>query len=213
MHRFTRALVSLAFVASSAGAQQTSMPTQNLSAAQFSVRALRIGDVLRVLVWREPTLSGDFAVDQDGIITLPMLGARKADQVPWAALRDSIMAGYQRELRTPTVTLTPLRRVYVLGSVLRPGMYMLDPTFGLEGAVSLAGGAGPDGNLDRIRITREGNVFAERIPVKTTPDKYDVRSGDQLFIERRSWIDRNSTLLLTSVISLAGLAVTLAARN
>ena len=213
MHRFTRALVSVALVASGAGAQQTSMPTQNLSTAQPSVLALRIGDVLRVAVWREPTLSGDFAVDQDGIITLPMLGARKADQVPWTTLRDSIMAGYKRELRTTTITLTPLRRVYVLGSVLRPGMYMLDPTFGLEGAVSLAGGAGPDGNLDRIRVTRDGNVFPERIPVKTTSDKYDVRSGDQLFIERRSWLDRNSTLLLTSVISLAGLAVTLAARR
>lgn len=189
------------------------MLEQNPSTTQRSVLALRIGDVLRVAVWREPTLTGDFAVDQDGIITLPMLGPRKADGVPWTLLRDSIMAGYQRELRTPTVTLTPLRRVYVLGSVLRPGTYMLDPTFGLEGAVSLAGGAGPDGNLDRIRVTRDGSVFLKRIPVTTMPDRYDVRSGDQLFIERRSWVDRNSTLLLTSVISLAGLAVTLAARK
>ncbi len=213
MHRFARALILLAFVVPSAGAQQPSMTAPNASAALSPVQPLRIGDALRVLVWREPTLSGDFVVDQDGLITLPMLGTRKADQVPWAALRDSIMSGYKRELRTPTITLTPLRRVFVLGSVLRPGLYMLDPTFGLEGAVSLAGGAGPDGNLDRIRITRDGQVFPERIPVKTTPDKYDVRSGDQLFIERRSWFDRNSTLLLTSIISLAGLAVTLAARK
>lgn len=213
MHRLACALVLLATATLSAEAQQPATPSRVVASEQQSVLPLQIGDVLRVAVWREPTLSGDFSVDQDGLITLPMLGTRKAVQVPWPALRDSIMAGYNRELRNATVTLTALRRVYVLGSVLRPGMYMLDPTFGLSGAVALAGGASPDGNLDRIRVVRDGKVLVERIPVKATPDIYDVRSGDQLFIERRSWLDRNSTLLLTSIISLAGLAVTLAARN
>ena len=174
---------------------------------------LRVGDVLRVAVWREPALSGDFPVDQDGYVTLPLLGIRRADGMPWLRLRDSLLAGYRRELRTESISLTPLRRIYVLGSVLRPGLYMLDPTLGLEGAVALAGGAGLDGNLDRIRVMRDGQVFLDRIPVKATGQQYDVRSGDQLFVERRSWIDRNSTLLLTSVILLAGIVVSLASRR
>ncbi|MGV3710371.1 MAG: polysaccharide biosynthesis/export family protein [Gemmatimonas sp.] len=214
MYRLSIALIAAALASVNAGAQQmpASVPVAS-SGAETTVAPLQIGDVLRVLVWREPTLSGDFAVDQDGLVTVPMVGARKASGVPWTQLRDSIMAVYSRELRTPTVTLTPLRRVFVLGSVLRPGMYMLDPTFGLGGAISAAGGANPEGNLERIRVVREGKIVAKGIPASSTPDQYQMLSGDQMFVERRSWLDRNSTLLLTSVISLAGIAVTLAARN
>lgn len=188
------------------------MPAQIPQSAQSPITALQIGDVLRIAVWREPSLTGDFPVDQEGMLTLPMLGTRKADGVPWTLLRDSLMAGFKRQVRTDAITLTPLRRVYVLGSVLRPGMYMLDPTFGLEGAVSLAGGAGFDGNLDHIRVIRDGNIVADRISVKKSVAHFEVRSGDQVFVERRGWFDRNSTLLLTSVISLAGIVVSLATR-
>ncbi|MEO7996904.1 MAG: polysaccharide biosynthesis/export family protein [Gemmatimonadaceae bacterium] len=200
-------------MASSLSAQQSSMPAQNPTGAPLTTVALQIGDVLRIYVWREPTLTGDFPVDQYGMITLPMLGARKADGVPWTALRDSLLAGFQRQVKTDAITLTPLRRVYVLGSVLRPGLYMLDPTFGLQGAVSLAGGAGPDGDLDHIRVLRDGAVVVDRISVKKAVSQFEVRSGDQVFVERRGWFDRNSTLLLTSVISLAGIVVSLASRN
>jgi len=214
MHRIALALVSLFALASSLSGQQLPVPAPTTTSVGSSGNVeLRVGDVLRVSVWREPALSGEFPVDQAGYITLPLLGLRRADGVPWLQLRDSLLAGYRRELKTETIALTPLRRIYVLGSVLRPGLYLLDPTLGLEGAIALAGGAGLDGNLDRIRVMREGNVLLERIPVKATTAEYEVRSGDQLFVQRRSWIDRNSTLLLTSVISLAGIVVSLVAAS
>ncbi|MEO7359352.1 MAG: polysaccharide biosynthesis/export family protein [Gemmatimonadaceae bacterium] len=189
------------------------MPVQTSEAASASIAPLQIGDVLRIQVWREPTLTGDFAVDREGLVTVPMLGSIRAIGVPWITLRDTLMAGFRRQVKTDAITLTPLRRVYVLGSVLRPGMYMLDPTFGLEGAVSQAGGAGPDGDLDHIRVIREGIIVADHVSVKKAVAQFDVRSGDQVFVERRGWFDRNSTLLLTSVISLAGIFISLATRN
>jgi protein involved in polysaccharide export with SLBB domain len=216
MYRLSIALIVAALASLNADAQQTATPasgTMVTANAESPVAPLQIGDKLRVLVWREPKLSGEFAVDQDGILTLPMVGPRQAHDVPWVQLRDSIMTAYNRELRTPTITLTPLRRVFVLGSVLKPGMYMVDPTVGVGGAVAVAGGANPEGNLQRIRVMRDGKVVSKSISASSTTEKYQMRSGDQLFVERRSWFDRNSALLLTSVISLAGIAVTLAARN
>ena len=189
------------------------MPPQSTQISPAAIAPLEVGDVLRVQVWREPTLTGDFSVDREGLVTLPMLGSLRASGVPWNTLRDSLMAGFRRQVKTDAITLTPLRRVYVLGSVLRPGMYMLDPTFGLEGAVSQAGGAGPDGNLDHIRVIRDGVIVADHVSVKKAVAQFDVRSGDQVFVERRGWFDRNSTLLLTSVISLAGIVISLATRN
>ena len=174
---------------------------------------MHVGDVLRVAVWREPTLSGDFPVDEMGFVSLPMIGRHRATGIVWSILRDSLLTAFKQQIITPSIQLIPMRRVYVLGSVLRPGVYMLDPTFGLEGAISLAGGAGIEGNIDRIRVLRDGKIYLDKLALKTSRAVYDIRSGDQLVIARRSWFDRNSTLLLTSFISVAGIYVTLATRK
>lgn len=181
--------------------------------APDSALQLRAGDVLRVAIWREVGLSGDFPVDETGYVTLPLLGRFRADASAWGVLRDSLLASYRRQIRSESITLTPLRRLYVLGAVLRPGVYVLDPTFGLEGAISLAGGAGPEGNLERVRILRGGKTIAEKVSLTKSASEYDVRSGDQLFVDRRGWFDRNSALLLTSFLTLAGLVATLATRR
>ena len=208
----------LGAVTSRASAQEVvvqPLPAQPAVArtAQDSALQLRAGDVLRVAIWREPGLSGDFQLDESGYVTLPLLGRRRADATPWILLRDSIVVAFRRQVRAESITLTPLRRLYVLGAVLRPGVYVLDPTFGLEGAISLAGGAGLDGNLERVRILRGGKTIAERVSLTKSANEYDVRSGDQLFVDRRGWADRNSALLLTSFLTLAGLVATIATRR
>ena len=187
--------------------------TQPMPRAADELLQLQAGDVVRVAIWREAGLSGDFPVDERGYVTLPLLGIRRADASPWGALRDSLITAYRRELRAETILLTPLRRLYVLGAVLRPGIYMLDPTYGLEGAISLAGGAGPEGNLESVRILRDGKTIASRVSLTKSANAYAVRSGDQLFVDRRSWVDRNSALLLTSVLSIAGIVATLLTRR
>lgn len=212
MHRIALALLLFAASAMPLQAQRSSLDTVPVSMS-LTAQPLQVGDAIRVAISREPTLSGDFLVDEDGQVALPLLGRLRASGRPWRPLRDSVEAAYRRELRAEAITLVPLRRVYVLGSVMRPGVYMLDPTFGLQGAISLAGGAGLEGNIERIRIDRGGNILLRRVALNTPPSTYEVRSGDQVFVERRSWIDRNSTLLLTSVISVAGIIVTLARRN
>ena len=47
---------------------------------KFSIEA---GDVVRVRIWREPGLDGDFQVDEQGRLTLPLLGTRAVAGVPW----------------------------------------------------------------------------------------------------------------------------------
>jgi protein involved in polysaccharide export with SLBB domain len=205
MRRIAIALAALCVQAFSLGAQSSPTPV--------AAPALRIGDALRVVISREPKLGGDFPIDEAGFVSLPIIGRWRAVPANWPALRDSLLDAYRHELRSEVITVNPLRRVYVLGSVMKPGMFMLDPTVGLQGAIALAGGAGPEGNLDRIRVQRDGARLPVRISLNTTPPVYDVRSGDEIFVERRSWADRNSALLLTSLISIAGIAITLATRK
>jgi protein involved in polysaccharide export with SLBB domain len=173
------------------------------AAAQPGTDALTLqpGDLLRITIWREPDLSGDFTVDERGRITLPLLGALQVAQVPVGTLRDTLISRYARELRNPSINIVPLRRVNVLGEVTRPGLYPVDPTMTLADVVAMAGGTGPTGDLRAIRLVRDGTVILERVEPGMPLTTADVRSGDQVFVGRRSWLDRNSGTLLATVLS------------
>jgi polysaccharide export outer membrane protein len=164
---------------------------------------LRPGDAIRVEIWREGDLSGEFPVGVDGTVTLPLLGRRRLVDIPLAQVRDTLTALYQVHLRNPSINVTPIRRVSVLGEVQRPGLYGADPTLSLAGVVALAGGATPEGNLKRIRIVREGAVYRETVGAGETLSGADIRSGDQIIVEERSWMSRNSQFVIGALLSLA----------
>ncbi|HKP74770.1 MAG TPA: polysaccharide biosynthesis/export family protein [Longimicrobiaceae bacterium] len=163
---------------------------------------LRPGDLLRVTIWREPDLTGDFQVSENGTVTFPMLGVRPVAGIPLVQLRESLMREYLQQLRNPSITITPLRRVNILGEVRTPGLYSVDPTVSLLGALALAGGTTPEGDLQRVSLTRAGARMAERLTATETLDRLDVRSGDQIVVQRRTWMSRNSATVVASLISL-----------
>lgn len=171
---------------------------------------LRPADLIRVTLLREPDLSGEFEVDERGNVTLPLIGSQRVTESSWMALRDSLSAAYARELNSPDdVILTPLRRVFVYGSVNKPGAVLVSPTATFAEAVALAEGASPDGDLRRIRVVREGRTIVSRATVESALVAAGVQSGDQVFVDRRSWVDRNSGPALSAFVGLAGIVVTL----
>jgi len=174
---------------------------------------LRPGDVVRLQVWREPLYNGEFAVDENGYAALPMIGRRKVTDEPWGMLREAFIAQLRTGLNTDGINVVPLRRIYVLGAVLKPGIYMLEPSVGVEGAVALAGGANPDGSLDKLRIIRDGRPLVRNLSITKAVSAYVLASGDQVYVDRRSWVDRNSALLLSSLISFTGVIAALLSTN
>lgn len=175
--------------------------------------ALRPGDVLQIRIWNETDLSGDFVVDESGGVILPQLGARHVAGVPIARLRTDLLAAYAVTLRNPSISITPLRRVIVLGEVNRPGLVPVDPTVTLSGAIGLAGGATPLGDLRRIRVVRDGTIYLQRANQGFTLRDMDIRSGDQIIVDRRSWFDRNSTFLVSALLSVTSIVTTILLRS
>lgn len=167
---------------------------------------------MRIAIWREPDLSGEFLVDEQGVVTLPLIGKRSVLSIPVAALRDRLIADYAVQLRNPSVTITPLRRIYVLGEVAKPGLYTVDPTISLAGAVALAGGATPIGSLDRLRVVRNGQVVLKRAAAGSSLTAVDIKSEDQVFVDRRGWLDRNSALAASATLSAATILITVLVR-
>ena len=187
-------------------AQETS--AQGLSSRTTGVTSYLVrGDALQIRIWREPDLTGDFVVDEEGVVTLPMLGRIATKDIPVPELRAQLLEMFGLELRNPSITITPVRRVYVLGEVNRPGLYGLDPTASLASAVALAGGANRDGDLRKLSLVRDGEPIVSGIEPTTDLLSTGVLSGDQIFVDRRGWWERNQNFVVTSVLGVAGIVV------
>lgn len=194
------------------GALLTGFPQASTAQEAASTLVLEPGDVVQVAIWQEKDLSCKCAVDERGILTLPMLGPMKVVGRAWDALRDSLHLEYQRQLKNPSVTLTPLRRVLVLGEVAKPGPYFVDPTLSLAGIVAQSGGATPNGDLRRVRVVRNGETVVKSASIEHLLLPGGVHSNDQIFVDRRAWIERNGAFVASAVISTASILVALIRR-
>lgn len=165
---------------------------------------LRAGDMVRVALSREVEMSGDYLVDEAGMVALPLIGLRETANKTPAALKQELVTAYSDQLRNQTIQITLLRRVRVLGEVRNPGLYHADPTMTLGDVVALAGGATTLGKSTDIRIVRDGEEFEVDLGSDVL---HQVRSGDQIVVPEKGWIARNRTLLVTASISVTAIVV------
>jgi polysaccharide export outer membrane protein len=88
------------------------------------------GDVIRIAVLGQAAMTGDFTVDSDGILQLPVLGKVKASEHSARELERKLTTlladGY---IKRPQVSVTvqeyKSQRVFATGEVSRPGPYAL----------------------------------------------------------------------------------------
>lgn len=180
----------------------------NVGVAQAGNVVLQPGDRVRLKVWREPDLSGEFDVADEGVVVFPKVGRIDVRRITTDSLTSLLLAGYADSLRDPSVEVTVLRRVTVQGSVRAPGLYYVDPTITVSGALAMAGGISSDGNRNRIELLRGGDSRPIMLMRESRLTDTSLQSGDRLMVRERSWVGRN-----TGVVSagLAAVAVVFAA--
>lgn len=121
-------------------------------------------DVLRILVWREPDLSGQYLVRPDGMITLPLLKQDiRASGVTPKALEEQITKAYEEYITKPSVTVSVAsvnsKKYFIIGGVNRPGQYpLVVPTTVLQ-AIAIAGGIREFADSKNIVIMRGPKRF------------------------------------------------------
>lgn len=191
----------------------TAPSTVRAQAVSHSVAAsrnatLRPGDRVQLRIWREPDLSGEFAVGQDGIVVFPKIGPLNVASVSLDSLTRTLTTRYSVSLRNPAVEVTPLRRINVVGAVRNPGFFYADPTVTVNGTLALAGGVTADGDQKRIELVRAGQEIHIRIDVNGTLADSAVQSGDNIRVPERSWLSRNTALIASGI---TGAALVLAA--
>lgn len=198
---FLTAFLSLAVPAGAQGQEQP------VAAAQ--TQTLRPGDIVRLRIWREPDMSGEFTVDEAGMVVFPRVGEYQVlDDTP-ETLAARLVADYRQYLVNPSIEVTVLRRVRIIGAVNNPGLFPVDPTVTVADALALAGGATLNGDPDKIRIIRDGVEIAVDIRANTRIADSPIRSGDQIYVPERSWVARNSGVVAAAITGTVSLIIAL----
>ncbi|WP_421866579.1 polysaccharide biosynthesis/export family protein [Parvibaculum sp.] len=119
------------------------------------------GDKLRVIVFGEPDLSGEFDVSGSGTVALPLIGQVRARGLTLSKFEDAVETklrdGYLTNPRV-SVEVMNYRPFYIYGEVAAPGQYPYTSSMTVLNAVAVAGGYTYRANQSEVYITRgEGN--------------------------------------------------------
>jgi len=142
-------ICALALTAFAGAAQQKPdhgpiVATQSQIPADSETYILGAEDVLTITVRNVPEMSSDYMVQLDGTFYFPVVGQVKAGGMSAHQLKDFLEAGLSKELRDPqvTVNIKSLRpnRIYVFGSVGKPGIVDYKRGWRLSELIASAGG-------------------------------------------------------------------------
>ena len=148
---------------------------------------LASGDKLRIIVYGEESLTGEYTVAQGGAIAFPLIGDVAATGVSTTELQRTIAArlsqGYIKDPRV-NVEVLNYRPYYILGEVAKPGEYPYRPGLTFQQAVAAAGGYTYRANTKRIAI-KHATQTSERSLVLTGGQQPAVQPGDTIRILER----------------------------
>ena len=113
------------------------------------------GDKVRVTVYDEKDLSGEFDVNDQGVVSLPLIGPVQVGGKTLSEVGETITKAYAKNyLVNPQVSVEVLnyRPFFILGEVNRPNSYPYVSGMTVIEAVSLAGGYTPRADKSGIHI-------------------------------------------------------------
>lgn len=143
------------------------------------------GDKLRVLVFGETTLSGEFIVAGSGRVSFPLIGEVAAAGLTVQKFRTEIdhelRQGYLREPRVSVEVLT-YRPFYILGEVNKPGEYPYTSGLNVLNAVATAGGFTYRAQTKKVLIRRAKEATEQPYPLAADTK---VSPGDTIRVPER----------------------------
>lgn len=185
----TVAAAALVFPFLSGCAQERVAPLASVgTAAETAGYLLGSGDRLRITVYNEPALTGEYSVTPAGAVAFPLIGAvdvaNHTIEQATADIARRLNAGYVQDSHV-SVEVLNFRPFYILGEVNKPGEYAYSSGLTVEKAVALAGGFTYRANSKVVFVRRnngpdEGSVALRGIPVGVLPGD-TIRIGERYF--------------------------------
>ena len=167
---------------------------------------LGTGDKLRVTVFNEADLTGEFQIDSQGYVRLPLIGPVIAAGLSTLGLESRIAetfvgGGYLVNPRVAVEIMT-YRPFYIIGEVTKPGEYAYVNAMSVPNAIALAGGYTERAVESDIWVRHQGESKEQELPADETTR---IRPGDVVRVSRTTYWSIMSILgpIISPIASIA----------
>jgi polysaccharide export outer membrane protein len=146
---------------------------------------LGANDRVRIKVYGEPDITGEYEVDGSGAVSIPLAGTIKAGGLTTRQLERAIAAALSKGIvRDPRVNveIALYRPYYILGEVKKSGEYPYKSGLTVLDAVASAGGYTYRANESKVLLRRAGSAVEETYPLDAPVLVYP---GDNIRIPER----------------------------
>lgn len=138
------------------------------SASNAGTYVLGPTDRVRVKVYGEPDVAGEYEVDSGGYVSIPLAGRIRAAGATTHQLERSIAAALSKGIvRDPRVNveIALYRPFYILGEVKKSGEYPYRVGMTVLDAIASAGGFTYRANENKVYLRRAGGAGEEIFPL------------------------------------------------
>jgi protein involved in polysaccharide export with SLBB domain len=138
-------------------AQVSGVDQQQIRAESVSPR-LQAGEKIRVNVYGESSLSGDYQIDPSGFVSMPLAGNIQAAGLTQNELAQALATSLRSQyLKNPkvTVSVAEFRPFYIIGEIEKPGSY---PYRAASTLIAIAGGTTYRASKSAILIQHPGEA-------------------------------------------------------
>lgn len=156
-----------------------------VAAAATAAPRFQGGEKIKITVYNEPSLSGDYDISPNGVVSLPLAGTIKAIGLTQAQLEQELAKKFRSEyLRNPkvTVSIIQFRPIYIVGEVEKQGEYAFKPGLNVLTAMASAGGGTYRANRSYVLIQHFGETGMKEYPQSATTM---VLPGDLIKVPER----------------------------
>ncbi|HVB81185.1 MAG TPA: polysaccharide biosynthesis/export family protein [Candidatus Binataceae bacterium] len=143
------------------------------------------GDKVHVIVFGEQDLTGDYDVDDQGFVALPLIGQVHVGGMTMDQAQQVITQKYGANyLVNPRVSVGVVnyRPFFILGEVKNPGSYPYVSGMTVLNAIALAGGYTPRGNPNDILVKHANNSSGSEQPIS---ESAPVLPGDIIRVRQK----------------------------
>lgn len=144
-------------------------------------------DRVRVKVYGEPDITGEYEIDAGGQVSIPLAGRMRASGMTTKQLERAITSALSKDIvRDPKVNveIVAYRPYYILGEVKKAGEYPYRLGLTVMDAVASAGGFTYRANESRVYLRRSGSpaeeIYALDAPILVFPGD-NIRIGERYF--------------------------------
>ena len=180
------AMLAAAFlITGCAGSTLSDAEKEAAVAAATSPAKLQPGDKIRIVVFGEDNLTGEYQLDQSGQISLPLAGTVKVQGLSQTELEQELAKKFRSQyLKSPkvTVTITTLRPYYIIGEVKSPGQFAYQSGLNVLTALAIAGGPTYRASRNTVEIQRLGETSMREYPISAA---VPILPGDVIKVPER----------------------------